>query len=403
MDFEKDKLYYKDQYIKEFYSNVKNIYKQEDKYYVILEQTAFFPGGGGQWCDLGYIDGIKVIEVTEEDNVIIHILLEEPERLENVHCIINWSRRFDGMQQHLAQHVLSGCFYTLFNSNTAGIHLGKEISTVDIVGNISNDQIIKVEEKANEIIYENHKVNFQFKNRREAKTMGLRRDLQTKDSEIRIVEIEDLDINACCGVHPSNTLEIQMIKIIGHCPHKGNTRIEFLAGDRAIKYTLMRDNVLKEICNSFNAGADEVTKSIKNLSDSNKKLREENNKLNDKLSKYEMEELINSKIEVNGVNIISRIYEEKEIRYLTKLLKKIVINDNFIVLFALKNEDKCNLLFAESENINNVHMGELLKDTVTLVDGKGGGNKVLAQGAGKNIHNINNAMDYAVRKVKELI
>ncbi|MDD6794740.1 MAG: alanyl-tRNA editing protein AlaX-L, partial [Clostridiaceae bacterium] len=137
------------------------------------------------------------------------------------------------MQQHLGQHVLSGVFFSTFNANTAGIHLGRDISYVDIVGHLEVEQIRIAEKRANKVIGEQHPVHFIMTNRKEAQKMGLRRQLATSDDWIRVVKIEDLDINACCGVHPKNTLELQMIKIKSFEKHKGNTRVYFLAGNRA--------------------------------------------------------------------------------------------------------------------------------------------------------------------------
>ena len=397
------KLFYENQYIKSFEASIVDIKEKEGKYHITLDKTAFFPGGGGQSSDTGTIECVKVIEVIEEKNQIIHILNEKPKTLENVHCEIDWERRFDGMQQHLGQHVLSGCFFNLFNVNTCGIHLGHGISTVDIVGIVSEEQIIEAEKKANEIILENHKVEFVITNRKEAKALGLRRDLATKDQSIRVVKIEDLDINACCGVHPSSTLELQLIRIKGSENHKGNTRIEFLAGNRAVIDYLDKDRILGKVCNTLSAGYDEVENSISNLLHNYKEVREENSKIKLKLADFEVKELVQNGDVINEVSIIKKIYSEENMKFLTKLSNSIVEEDNRVVLFAIKEKDKANLLFSCSKNLKNLNMSTLLKDAISLIDGNGGGSNILAQGAGKNISNLENAMDYALRRLKDYI
>ena len=397
------KLFYEDQYIKSFEANIINVKEKEGKYYITLDKTAFFPGGGGQDSDLGTIDGLEVISVIEEKNEIIHMLKEKPKKLENVSCEIDWKRRYDGMQQHLGQHVLSGCFYNLFNANTAGIHLGKEISTVDIVGNISEEQIIAAERKANEIILENHKVEFMMTSRKEAKSMGLRRELATKDQSIRVVKIQDLDKNACCGVHPNSTLELQLIRIKSSENHKGNTRIEFLAGNRAVLDYLDKDRVLNKVCNTLSASYLEVEKSISNLLHNYKEAREENSKLKVNLADFEVKELVQGGELINNVSIIKKIYVNENIKFLTKLASRIVEDDNKVILFASKEKEKANLIFSCSKNLKNVNMGTLLKDAISLIDGNGGGSSILAQGAGKNISNLDNAMEYALRRLKDYI
>lgn len=400
MTSETEKLFYKDQYIKEFEGKVLEVTERDGKFHVFLDKTAFFPGGGGQASDLGTLDGKEVIDVIEEGDKIAHILNEKIEEGKVVKGIIDWNRRHDGMQQHLAQHVLSGCFFSMFNANTAGIHLGHDVSTVDIIGNISEDMIKKAEKRANEVIKENHKVNFIMTDREKAQAMGLRRDLATDDNSIRVVQIEDLDINACCGVHPSNTLELQMIKIKGWVPHKGNTRIEFLAGDRAVSYALDRDNILSEICKKLNTADNEAINRINNLNNDYAEVLEEKKKLKNEFSKYEVENLINSAEKSNDFIIISKIYENEDMKYLNKLATSLTEEDNRVVLFAVKGKDKANLLFAVSKNLKEKNMGALVKETLALIDGKGGGSPLIAQGGGKNVENLEKAMEYALEKVR---
>lgn len=398
-----EQLYYKDQYINEFIANIIKISEVEGNIHVILDKTAFFPGGGGQSCDLGEIDNIKVINVIEEKNDIIHVLEDKPRNMTDVICKVDWNRRFDGMQQHLAQHVLSGCFYSLFNINTCGIHLGKEISTIDLIGEVSEEEIRIAEKKANDIIRENHKVDFLFKSRKEAKKMGLRRELATKDECIRVVKIDGLDINACCGIHPSSTMQLQLIKIKSFEKHKGNTRIEFLAGSRAVNDYIYRDEILSDLCKILSAGDNEVIKTITNLNNNINQCKNENSKLKAQLSEYEIKELKEQGIKNKDIIVINKVYTNEDMRYLNKLANKLTVEDNNVILLANKNlENKnVNMLFACSKNLVNLHMGNLLKDAITLVDGKGGGNNVMAQGGGKNLDNIDNAIEYSIRRIFE--
>ena len=238
--------------------------------------------------------------------------------------------------------------------------------------------------------------------REKAQAMGLRRDLATDDNSIRVVQIEDLDINACCGVHPSNTLELQMIKIKGCLPHKGNTRIEFLAGDRAVSYSLVRDNILSEICKKLNTADNEAINRINNLNNDYAEVLEEKKKLKNELSKYEVQNLIDSAEKSNDFIIINKIYENEDMKYLNKLAGSLTEEDNRVVLFAVKGKDKANLLFAVSKNLKEKNMGALVKDTLALIDGRGGGSPLIAQGGGKNVANLEKAMEYALKKVKEI-
>ena len=197
------KIYYEDQYKKEFVAEVESIEEIHGKYHVRLNETAFFPGGGGQQSDLGFIENIPVIDVYEKSGEVYHVLDKKLIKIHRVRCSIDWARRLDGMQHHLGQHVLSGCFYQLFNANTVSVHVGKEIATVDIQGILTEEQIRQAEIKANDCIRENIKVEMLTPTKSELKKIKVRRDLPNTDEEIRIVKIGDLDINACCGVHPS--------------------------------------------------------------------------------------------------------------------------------------------------------------------------------------------------------
>ena len=398
-----EKLYYKDQYIREFKANIISVQERDNKIYLELDKTAFFPGGGGQHCDLGYIDDSKILDVIEDGEKIYHVVDNKPTHEANVSCVVDWNRRLDGMQQHLGQHVLSGCFFSLFNKNTAGIHLGNDISTVDIVGEVTEEEVKKAEIRANEVIKEAHKVNFVVTNRAEAKKMGLRRQLQTKDNVIRVVEIEGLDINACCGVHPSNTLELQVIKIKSIEKHKGNSRISFLAGNRAVNDYLYRDKILENLCKTLSAGDIEIEKTINNLNSDLKELKDENNSLKNSLANYQLKELVSNSEVVKGIKIIVKEFNNENSRYLSKLINSLVGEDNIIVLFANNQIDKVNLLFGCSKNLKQINMSDILKDSIQLVDGKGGGSKILAQGGGKNVLNIQSSLDYAVRKIKGLL
>lgn len=396
------KLYYEDQYLKEFTAEIIGVIEKNNLYYVSLDKTAFFPGGGGQHCDLGYIDNHKVIDIVEENGEIYHVTQTKPIKIHRVNCKIDWDRRLDGMQQHLGQHVLSGCFFKLFNANTVSIHLGNEISTVDIQGYLDEESIRKAERMANEIIYQNIGVNFLTPSKKELKKLNLRRDLPNTNEQIRVVQIGDLDINACCGVHPSRTLDLQAIKIKRWEKHKGATRIEYLAGKRAIEDYFKKDDFRNQICKFLNCGEQDAINSVNKLSSELKACKDENRQIKIEISDYQIKDMIMSAEKLGDISVITKIYESGDLKHISKIAEKIVLNDNMIVLLAVKNEEKANLIFAASKNINSISMNDLLKDAITLIDGRGGGSKFLAQGGGKNSSNLQGVIDYALRKVSRI-
>lgn len=398
-----EKIYYEDQYVRSFTAEVVEIKEIDERFHVVLDKTAFFPGGGGQFCDNGTIEKINVIDVYEKDGTVYHVLEKNLIKKHKVKCEIDWERRQDGMHQHLAQHVLSGCFFTLFNANTVSFHLGSEFSTVDIKGILEEEKIREGEKLANDVIGKNLIVESFVPLKKELKKIKLRRDLPKTEEEIRVLKVGDLDINACCGVHPNNTMEIRMIKIIKYEKNKGNTRIEFLAGKRAVDDSLKKDRFSSEICRYLSSSEEESINSIKNLNEEIKGLVDENKKIRDIIARYEIKEMIDKAIKIGDISVVKKIYENENAKYVNKIASKLVEQENIVSLLAIKNKDRVNLIFACSKNLKNVNMNELLKDSITLIDGKGGGSQFLAQGGGKNNMNLQSSLDYALGKIKNNI
>lgn len=397
-----EKLFYIDSYIKNFTAEIEEVKEMDNKYHVLLDKTAFFPGGGGQYCDLGTIDNICVEGVYEENNKIYHVLDKKPNRIHKVKCEIDWDRREYGMQHHFGQHVISACFNNEYKAKTVGFHLGKDFATVDIEGFFKEDDIIKIERMCNGIIRENIPVEFLNINKKEAKKLKIKDDLSKLSNDIRVVKFGDLDINLCCGVHVKNTSDLRVIKIKKFEKYKKATRIEFLCGTKAIDEMLKRDNYLNKICKMLSSNEEGAYQGIENLNNKLNEVNKENRKLEEIISNYEIKEMI-EKAEKNGsMNIIIKTYENKNMNYINKIANKIIETENNIGLFALINNDRLNLLFACSKNLEKIDMNTLLKDSIKLVDGKGGGSKTLAQGGGKNNGNLDSLFDYVKIKIKSI-
>ena len=395
-----EKLFYIDSYIKNFTAEIEEIKEVDDKFHVLLNKTAFFPGGGGQYCDLGTIDNINVLDVYEENDKIYHVLEKKPNRIHKVKCEIDWDRREYGMQHHFGQHIISACFNNEYKAKTVGFHLGKDFSTVDIEGFFKEEDILKIEKMCNEIIRENITVEFLNITKKEAKKLKIKEDLSKLGDNIRVVKIDDIDMNLCCGVHMKNTLDLRVIKIKKFEKYKKATRIEFLCGTKAIEEMLKRENYLNKICKLLSSNEEDAYKIIENLNNKLNEVNKENRRLEEIISNYEVKEMIESAEKINNMNVIVKVYENKTMNYMNKIANKIIEKENNIGLFALKNDDKLNLLFACSKNLEKMDMNILLKDSIKLIDGKGGGSKVLAQGGGKNNSNLDSLFDYVKIKIK---
>ena len=399
-----EKLYYDDPYLRDFTAEIVNIEEHLGKFRVTLDKTAFFPGGGGQSCDTGMIGDHKVIDVYEENDIVYHIVEKKPIKIHNVKCNIDSERRTDGMCQHLGQHVLSGCFFNLFNANTFAIHLGADVSTVDIYGILTEEQIRTAERLANKVIGDALKVESFIPTKSELKKITLRRALPNTKEDIRIVKIgDDFDINACCGLHPKSTLDLRLIKIKKFEKHKEGTRIEFLSGNRAVEDSYKKDEFQNSICKYLNCNENEAVNGIKNLNNNLKEANEINKSLNITLANYQVKELMDNAETVGEFKIIKSIFDNENLKYINNLTSKLVETPNTITLMAIKSEDKVNLIFACTKGIKEIKVNEVLKDAISLIDGKGGGSPFMAQGAGKNNANLDGALDYAFNKIKEMI
>ncbi len=397
------KLYYEDQYLKKFTAEIDEIKEVGNEFHIVLNKTAFFPGGGGQRHDLGKIDEIEVLNVYEKDDLIYHVLDRKPSRIHNVKCSIDWLRRLDGMNHHLAQHILSASFFKLFNINTIAVHHGNEFSTIDFNSILTEEQVRSCEKYANDVIGESLYVEFLTPTKRELKNMKLRRDLPDTNEQIRIVKIDDLDLNACCGVHPKSTLDLRLIKIKKYEKHKKGSRIEFITGSKAVSDSLEKDSFANSMCKYLNCNEKEALNGIENLKLELKNVLNENKNISIELSNYEIKEIIENSAQINDINIIKYVYNNKTLKFVNTIISQITEKDNKIALIALVNDDKINLIFSCSKNIKNVNMGELLKDAIVLIDGRGGGNQTMAQGAGKNLLNLDNTLDYAFNKLKSIL
>uniref|UniRef100_UPI0005AB1844 DHHA1 domain-containing protein n=1 Tax=Faecalimicrobium dakarense TaxID=1301100 RepID=UPI0005AB1844 len=229
----------------------------------------------------------------------------------------------------------------------------------------------------------------------------IRRDLPETADEIRILKVGDLDSNACCGVHPKSTLDLKMIKIKKWEKNKEATRIEFLAGKRAIKYSLQRDDYLTNICRYLSSNEEEAVNSVRKLKEKIEESINLNRKLEETVASYEIKEMIDSSQKIKNISVVNKIYTNENLKYISRVASKITESENTIALLALKNGDKVNVIFSAAKNLTNISMNNLLKDALTLVDGRGGGNLHLAQGGGKNNGNLESVLNYAFSKLEK--
>ena len=248
-----ERLYYTDSYLTDFRAGVAET--SSDRRRVYLDRTAFYPSSGGQPHDLGRVNGIEITEIIDEDDRIAHVLAA-PLEAGDVECRVDWGRRFDHMQQHTGQPLLSAVLLDLFAAQTLSFHMGVDSSTIDIQrASLDAADVRRAMERANQIVFENRPVNVTF--RHSSEDLGLRKATE-REGTVRIISIEGLDRSACGGTHVRATGEIGPIVIRKIEKVRGNVRLEFLCGMRAVNRALADYEALASISRAFSSAPDEA-------------------------------------------------------------------------------------------------------------------------------------------------
>ncbi|HEY3247177.1 MAG TPA: alanyl-tRNA editing protein, partial [bacterium] len=228
-----ERLYYADSFLREFDATVLEVRERGGRPAIILDRTAFYPTSGGQPHDLGRLDGAEITEVFDEDGTILHLADRALEG--RVHGTIDWPRRFDHMQQHTGQHILSQAFLRVLRAGTRSVHFGADVCTLDLdIADLGPDEAGRVEDAADAIIFEDRPVVVREVDEAELPHLGLRRPAK-KRGRVRIVEVQDFDVSACGGTHVRRTGEIGLIAMRRWERFKGGVRIEFFCGQRALR------------------------------------------------------------------------------------------------------------------------------------------------------------------------
>ena len=267
-----EKLYYKDSYIAEFDAKVENCEPRDGGWLVTLDKTAFFPEGGGQPSDVGFIGDAEVTYAKEVGDDVLHYTDKPLEKGSAVHCKINFDRRFSLMQNHGGEHILSGVVNRRYGLDNVGFHMGSEDITVDYSGYLDREQLLAAEREANEIIYKNLPIKATFPSPEELKNMTYRSKKELTGA-IRIVEIENCDRCACCAPHLSRTGEIGVIKLLDFIRYKGGVRVHLHCGRDALADYEKRYEVLRDAGNLLSVKQKEVKDAVERLFDENGKIK----------------------------------------------------------------------------------------------------------------------------------
>jgi len=387
------RLYYEDAYRTEFDAQVlRSVPGDRDTTGVILDRTCFYPASGGQPCDHGTLDGESVFDVSEEDGDIIHWIagkLGAP----SFHGRITWPRRFDHMQQHTGQHILSQAFLKLLGAQTVGFHLGEESSTIDIDHPISDiAEAEAVEDLANGIVFENRPVLTQFVEPSELAKFRLRKPPSVQH-QIRIVEIEGFDCSACGGTHCTRTGEVGPIAIRKWEQRGQETRIEFLCGWRALHDYHWKTATVNELALTFSVKDKELPIAVHRLIQQASDHRRTVKHLQDKLFAAEAARMLGEAPLWDDTRIVVRAFAGRDPQEIRRLARLLTEGQKTIALLGVSGK-QARLFFACTDDLA-IDLADLLKNTCVSFGGGGGGQPRLAQGGGFPGEKVSEALDFA--------
>lgn len=376
-------LYYTNSYLTDFQSRIIEQIEDSGRYGIILQETAFYPSSGGQPHDTGTLNGIRVTDVTlrKADNAIIHWTASPFEVGTQVDGRVDWNRRFDHMQQHSGQHMLSQAFIQLADAATHSFHLGAQSVTIDLdIDELEAQKIREVEQYVNQIVWENRPIFIESVTLQEAQARNVRKLPPESREQIRLINIADFDLTACGGTHVGATGSVGIIKIIKSEKQNQKVRITFCCGGRALEDYEVKNRLTSELTRHFTTGHDDLIPNILKLQSEAKALQKSNSQLQNDLIAYRAGELRANAQAIGGYVVVRHILKEGSPQLLRTLAHALVEDGKTIIQLGLIQPDKTQLVFACSEDVS-LNMSQLLKAVLTdLGSGSGGGRSHMAQG-----------------------
>ncbi|WP_173327099.1 alanyl-tRNA editing protein [Sharpea azabuensis] len=362
------KLYDEHPYDTTFHATIQDI--QYDKNTtLILDQTLFFPEEGGQCADSGTIDGYEVIDVQISKGIIKHILKGhvELEIGNEIQGEIDWDLRFSNMQNHSGEHIFSGIVHREYGYDNVGFHLGKDVVSVDFNGPIDEVSLRRIEKEVNQVIYENRVIRAYYPSEEELASLNYRSKKEV-DAPLRIVEIENCDVCACCALHVRRSGEVGLFKVVHMMNYKGGVRIFILCGQRALDYVLELDDNMNAIYHMLSANNSSVVKYVKQLIDTNNALKQEVFNLN----KKEVQRLVEEANENHRYFFVEDLDKNLQREMVNSLAQRL---EGYVGVFAGSDRMGYRFILA-SRNNDTTKLFDVLKSH----GAKGGGNALMVQG-----------------------
>jgi alanyl-tRNA synthetase len=393
-----ERLYYSDSHLIEFEALVTEKTDRVSGWTAVtLDRTAFYPTGGGQPSDTGTIDGERVLEcIDDEANGVLHVIQgRAPEVGAIVKGRVDWARRLDHIQQHTGQHILSQAFVTLFKAPTLGFRVLSDACEIDVeLKNPTVELIERAVELANNVIWEDRQITIKSVTAEEAARLPLRKD-SARAGELRLIEIEGFDLTPCGGTHAYRTGEVGMIAVRTWERAKGLTRIEFAAGTRALADYRRANKTARAVAALFSSARDDAPKLTARMVEENKELHRRVRSLEEVSARVEAQELLAAAApNAAGLRVVTQVLDNRDAESLKHLAQALIAHPQTIALLGSRDQDAARLVFARSTDAPG-DMNALMREACALLDGRGGGKADLAQGGGKNVEKLGEAIETA--------
>jgi alanyl-tRNA synthetase len=378
-----ERLYYTAPYERSFQATVVACESRDGRTELLLDRTAFYPTSGGQPFDTGSIGDATVLDVIDrDDGEIVHVVDRSLAAGSAVAGAIDWDRRFDHMQQHTGQHVLSAAYDHLFKARTDSFHLGTTISTIDLGRPVSAEEIQAAEDEANRIVWEDRPVSIRFATADEAAGLPLRKE-PARTGSLRLIEIDKFDLSACGGTHVSRTGAIGMIATTGWEKFRGGTRVEFLCGARALRRFRDWRDALTATTRHLSVTVGELAPAVERLLSETKSLQRTIRGQQEQLAVHEARTLIERGVSVNGRMVVVEALEGWDASALKALAAAVAAAAPQAVV-ALFSRSTPSVVVVARGSAGLIDANAVIKTLVAQFGGKGGGKADLAQGGGLN-------------------
>ncbi len=374
-----ERIYYLDAYCQAFAARVTRTLEHEGHPAVVLDRTAFYPTSGGQPFDVGTLGAARVIDTIDLEDEIVHVVSDPLETGAEVDARIDWNRRFDHMQQHTGQHVLSAAFDRLFDNRTVGFHMGADVSTIDLAREATPDAVERAVDEANRIVWEDRPVTIRFASQEDASTLALRKESR-REGTLRLVEVEDFDLSACGGTHVTRTGAIGMIAVLSAERVRGGSRLTFVCGGRALAALRMYRDAVAGSVRSLSVLPGELPAAVERVQKEARDLRKQLKGVQDQLAVYEAERLAALAVPAGAGNLLVEIVRGWEPSALKGLASAVTTN-RAVCVALLSPGPPVSVVLSCSAGIA-VDVNACLQDLLRQFGGKGGGKRDLAQGGG---------------------